>query len=79
MNPEEIKKAESLIHDLVERLDKSQKENLLLKRIFSTFPFCPDHRDKIGGKPCRECEIERLETENADLKKTIMVRSLFPG
>jgi hypothetical protein len=25
-------------------------------------PFCPDHRDKVAGKPCRECEIERLES-----------------
>lgn len=23
-------------------------------------PFCPDHRDKVAGKPCRECEVERL-------------------
>lgn len=23
-------------------------------------PFCPDHRDKVSGKECRECEIERL-------------------
>ena len=25
-----------------------------------SFPFCPDHRDKVRHKPCRECEIERL-------------------
>ena len=27
----------------------------------SRFPFCPDHRDKVYGKQCRECEIEHLQ------------------
>jgi hypothetical protein len=29
-------------------------------RLRERFPFCPDHRDKVAGLPCRECEIERL-------------------
>lgn len=27
----------------------------------SRSPFCPDHRDKVSGKECRECEIESLK------------------
>ena len=23
-------------------------------------PFCPDHRDKVSGLPCRQCAIEIL-------------------
>jgi hypothetical protein len=26
----------------------------------SRYPFCPDHRDKVRGLSCRQCEIERL-------------------
>lgn len=34
----------------------------LKTRALDRLPFCPDHRDKVGGKPCRECEIEHLQS-----------------
>ncbi|GAG97044.1 unnamed protein product, partial [marine sediment metagenome] len=41
---------------------KAENKKLALKaRAFDRLPFCPDHRDKVAGKPCRECEIERLQ------------------
>lgn len=40
----------------------------LRRRQMSRFPFCPDHRDKVLGKPCRECEVERLRSEVARLE-----------
>ena len=41
---------------------KRENEILSLKsRIIDRLPFCPDHRDKVAGKPCRECEVERLQ------------------
>ena len=39
-------------------------ENKVLKlktRLLDRLPFCPDHRDKVAGKPCRECQIEHLK------------------
>ncbi len=33
----------------------------LKARIIERLPFCPDHRDKVAGKSCRECEIENLK------------------
>ncbi len=30
--------------------------------------LCPDHRDKQAGKPCLACEIERLQSENKELR-----------
>jgi hypothetical protein len=33
----------------------------LKARYVDRVPFCPDHRDKVAGKPCRECKIERLK------------------
>lgn len=37
---------------------------LLLKaRYADNAPFCPDHRDKVAGKRCRECEIEWLNSQ----------------
>lgn len=40
---------------------KAENEKLKLKaRYADNAPFCPDHRDKVRGLPCRECEIERL-------------------
>ena len=39
---------------------KAGAELRLRRRQMSRFPFCPDHRDKVQGKPCRECEVELL-------------------
>lgn len=48
-----------LLKDRRELLADNAK--LALKaRLVDHLPFCPDHRDKVAGKPCRECEIERL-------------------
>lgn len=32
------------------------------RSVMSRFPFCQDHRDKVAGKECRECEIEQLRS-----------------
>ena len=39
---------------------KERKELELRRAQMARNPFCPDHRDKVYGKPCRECEIEHL-------------------
>lgn len=52
--------AEQLRAD-VERLRKENKILQLKARMVDRFPFCPDHRDKVTGKECRECEVERLD------------------
>lgn len=44
------------------------KELDLRRRYMAALPFCPDHRDKMKGLPCRQCEIERLQRENARLR-----------
>ena len=41
-------------------LEQERKKLRLKARIVDRLPFCPDHRDKVHGKPCRECEVERL-------------------
>lgn len=33
----------------------------LRRKQMASVPFCPDHRDKVRHKPCRECEIEYLK------------------
>ncbi len=38
-----------------------QAELQLRRKQMSMVPFCPDHRDKVRHKPCRECEIEHLK------------------
>jgi len=50
---------------MAEPVDLSAKERaeLKLRRAqMARNPFCPDHRDKVHGKPCRECEIEHLRS-----------------
>ena len=48
--------------DLAEFLLHSQLVGtLLLKAHYADrAPFCPDHRDKVIGKPCRECLVEHF-------------------
>ena len=50
---------------LIERLTRDLKIATLKARVLDRLPFCPDHRDKVAGKPCRECEIERLTARRA--------------
>lgn len=48
----------------------SEKIELEMRRRFMhNLPFCPDHRDKVAGKFCRECEIERLMKKSETRKK----------
>ncbi len=49
-----------LLIDAKAEMERLQKEIVLRKAQQSREPFCPDHRDKVRGLPCRECEIERL-------------------
>ena len=49
------------LDDLLGKIVRDEKELTLRRNQMSRFPFCPDHRDKVFGLPCRQCEIERLE------------------
>lgn len=40
--------------------DKERAELELRRNQMKRYPFCPDHRDKVFGKRCRECEIEKM-------------------
>lgn len=31
--------------------------------ILDNMPLCPDHRDKVRGRPCLMCEIEKLQSK----------------
>jgi hypothetical protein len=46
--------------ELEAELVKVKVELNLRREQMSKFPFCPDHRDKVNGKECRECEVEHL-------------------
>ena len=52
--------SEIRISDLEAELAKVKVELNLRREQMSRFPFCPDHRDKVHGKECRECEVEHL-------------------
>jgi hypothetical protein len=41
---------------LLQERDIVQRKADLADRL----PFCPDHRDKVAGKECRECEVAKL-------------------
>lgn len=43
-----------------QRQDREYRELAMRRAYMRSLPFCADHRDKVKGKPCRECEIERL-------------------
>lgn len=72
---EAARKAESIIsrhtdplEQRVKDLEKQNKVLALKARLADRLPFCPDHRDKVSGKTCRECEIERLEKRVKELE-----------
>ena len=46
----------------IEALEKRVKIAEKKVAAFDRLPFCPDHCDKVNGKPCRECRIEALVT-----------------
>lgn len=60
-----------IIKEQGEEITRLRIENELRRRQISRFPFCPDHRDKVLGKPCRECEIEQQRADNDRLTKLI--------
>ena len=53
-------KRHNRIKELEAELAKVKVELNLRREQMSRFPFCPDHRDKVHGKECRECEVEHL-------------------
>lgn len=53
------------------RAERLEKEVGLRKRAADRLPFCPDHRDKVAGKPCRECRIGRLEGALAQVRDSM--------
>lgn len=54
---------------LVEQGVKAVRALGLMARAVDRLPFCADHRDKVAGKACRECEIEQLERQLASALK----------
>ena len=50
------------LRTLVAELERLRLEVAKRREIMNRSPFCPDHRDKVAGLPCRECEIERLRS-----------------
>lgn len=48
-------------------LSVMQAELRLRKRFMDRLPICPDHRDKVAGKPCVVCEGERKDAALRDL------------
>jgi len=45
---------------LIEHNKRLIQKGKLQSHYIDGLPFCPDHRDKVSEKPCRECEIEHL-------------------
>ena len=59
----EMERLQAEVNDQKVKIGRLEKENKVLRlkaEGFDRLPFCPDHRDKVRGKPCRECEIEWL-------------------
>jgi hypothetical protein len=52
-------------------LRKVERERDLRREQMARFPFCPDHADKVLGKPCRECEVERHAAELAAARRDL--------
>lgn len=50
---------------------KCEAELRLRRKQMLMTPLCPDHRDKVSGLPCRQCEIERLERVIVRLKNEV--------
>ena len=59
------------IAELEAKLRKAELELQLRRQFMESLPFCPDHRDKVKGKPCRECEIESLTRKLRNARLTI--------
>lgn len=36
---------------------RERAELKLRREQMKRYPFCPDHRDKVWGDPCKQCEI----------------------
>ncbi len=56
------------------RIASLERENMRLSlkaRLVDRLPFCPDHRDKVRGLSCRQCEIERLLARLRDANSCI--------
>jgi hypothetical protein len=49
---------------IADGLNSRERHELKLRREQEKrVPFCPDHRDKVRGLTCRQCEIERLTAQ----------------
>ena len=67
---EHIVKCVNAHPELTARIEELGREAKILRKkveAVERLPFCPDHRDKVARKPCRECRIESLERVNAEL------------
>jgi len=63
----------------IERLRRENKMLSLKARVHDRLPFCPDHRDKVVGLPCRECEIERLQGKLRRTRDYLKFAANSPG
>ena len=60
---EEVASYEAMKGGVAVRIADLERENSILSlkaRVVDRLPLCPDHRDKVAGKPCLQCEVERL-------------------
>lgn len=59
LNPEDAATCREAA-EVIERLTKENATLSLKARVVDRLPLCPDHRDKVAGKPCLQCRIGRL-------------------
>ena len=57
---DDIDKVRQELSEANTKIIQLERELRVRKQIMDNEPFCPDHRDKVSGLPCRECEVERL-------------------
>lgn len=56
-----IAEAADRLEEIEKAISREKKISEIRGDFMNRLPFCPDHRDKVKGSPCRECRIERLE------------------
>jgi len=78
----ELEQLPNMFFGSVRRWEGKVKELLAELRLrrhqMSQFPFCPDHRDKVHGLECRECEVEKLRAEFKRRKIDLSDEVLIP-
>jgi hypothetical protein len=58
---------EAMKEGMAVRIADLEHKNAVLSlkaRVVDRLPLCPDHRDKVAGKPCLQCKVEWLSKVN---------------